>query len=367
MTTLAPGSGLVSSFFRNNKSHASIFDLLDGKQETKQTMALGWLLNNDPVILQRFLELPCVRALGMCTRLKNLARLSVHIELTAKGKGKQRIDIALLFEEAGSSKEALLIEAKSATTGVKYGKVLKQLSGYMSSSGFPELQGYKKYGCILTTMSTPKPKPNIASLSWNDIYSILADEKASSLAKEFLNFMQRMNGTMKFYDKEVLSIPAGNSYEMIAEEPHIYDRPADQKGYELNSKPLYVAFRQRDGGKMERLYGIDQIIAFKPSIELQNFLVDEGYDKSVRDRIAYYCEQRGLEGEKQLKKFFVLSDSNQIPLPHKPRPERNNAKHAYYTLAEILDHDNKILKKRSLQQKSCSSGSCGGGKMSNTV
>jgi len=42
-------------------------------------------------------------------------------------------------------------------------------------------------------------------------------------------------------------------------------------------------------------------------------------------------------------KFIILSETDQIELPHNPQPQKNNSFHRYYSLSQILDPTKKIL------------------------
>jgi len=145
---------------------------------------------------------------------------------------------------------------------------------------------------------------------------------------------------MKFYEKEVLSIPAGKSHKLV-DEFNIYACP-DTKYYNYK-KSIFVGFRKSKGGVMERLYKIEEIIILNPTneSELETFK-NSTYSDKVKIRVSDYIrtEDFGKQLEYDMR-FYVLSESEKIELPHQPKPERNNAKFTYYTLTEVLT--NKII------------------------
>ncbi len=97
---------------------------------------------------------------------------------------------------------------------------------------------------------------------------------------------------------------------------------------------------------MKTLFGLDDVIILNPYRDLQEFLSNENYQADIRARIKSYCDSCFLEHydyQNRDIQFFILSQTNTITLNHRPKPQRNNANKAYYTLSEILDENNKIL------------------------
>ena len=106
-----------------------------------------------------------------------------------------------------------------------------------------------------------------------------------------------------------------------------------------------MSFRKRLG-IMEKIFGVDDIIIMNPKTDYQSFLNNKAYSDEVKTRVTDYCNDLwGAENyDDNEKQFFILSQTNQIELKHKPRPKRNNAFRAYYQLSELLNEDKKIVK-----------------------
>ncbi|MDQ5770813.1 hypothetical protein [Thiothrix subterranea] len=327
----------MEKVFRNYKYvNSSIFDLIDGDTEVKQTIALGYLLSQDENILRQFLSLkPIVSVMGKYKET-DFSKIIIHTELTSKND--KRIDISIQFYKNNKPIKALIIEAKNIKLNISPKNVVNQITKYLENEEFKELHGFEVlYGCILSKNNFIFKSEKIVSISWSDIINILY--KSAGLAKDFLTFLTRINGSMNFYEKEVYSVPAGETSIYQYGYPHIYECPNSGKNYKSIKKPLYFAFRQKDGGIMEKLFGVEKIIILNPNQDFESFLDDPSYSDTTKERIKNYCdniwgEEKYSDDEKQ---FFILSSSNQINLSHKPRPKANNSFRAYYKLSDLLD------------------------------
>jgi len=150
---------------------------------------------------------------------------------------------------------------------------------------------------------------------------------------------------MKFYEKEVLSIPAGDSFEYQYDYPFIYECPNEGTQFTSLKKPLFMTFRQVPGGIMEKLFGVDDVIIMNPHTDFEAFWNNKSYSKEVKERVKNYCDRYwsgGLYDNKE-KQFYILSETNQIVLLHKPRPRMNGVYRVYYKLSTILNQDISII------------------------
>ena len=156
-----------------------------------------------------------------------------------------------------------------------------------------------------------------------------------------------LKGVMKFYEREVFSIPTVDWSNEALNKHFVYECPNSRK-YLISQKPLYLTFRKSGGGEMEKLYKIEEIIILTFSEELKTFLEDESYSQPTRRKVENYVEfmkskglwDKGLPDDE--KQVFILSERT-ISLPHNPKPKRNNSFRAYYRLADLLDADIKIV------------------------
>ncbi len=333
----------MKQIFRTyNSLNASIFDLIDGSFEVKQTTGLAFLLANDSSFLNSFLCLPEIKILIGKINIKNYSKIIVHSELISKA-GK-RVDIAIQLYKNGIPDFAIIIEAKNVNKNTSFKNVLSQVEGYINSKEFSEFKEFQNiYGCALTKNDLLINSGSITSISWNRIINLLAGKK-TGLAKEYLDFLIRIKGVMKFYEREVFSVPAKGSFQYQYDYPHIYECPNVGRNFTSMKKPLYMTFRKHLG-VMEKLFGVDDIIIMNPHTDFEAFLKNSSYSQETKERIKKYCDDFWTPGnyDDNEKQFFVLSLTNQIELKHHPKPAKNNSFRAYYTLSELLNPDKKIV------------------------
>ncbi len=331
----------MKQIFRTyNSLQASVFDLIDGNYEVKQTIGLAYLLAKDVTFLKEFLNLPELKRLYRKIKVEDYSKIIIHSELTSTNKKRADIVIQLFKNEIPDL--AVIIEAKNVNQNTSLKKILDQLTGYVQSEKFFDLRDFKVFGCALTKNDLLIDSDAITSISWNKILKLLPAKKG--LAKEYYDFLIKIKGIMKFYEREVYSVPAGGSYLYQYNYPYIYECPNEGIQFTSVKKPLFMTFR-KTLGVMERLFGVEDIIIMNPHSDFDAFMKNPSYSKETKERIKYYCDDFWSEGnyDDKEKQFFVLSLTNQIELKHNPKPARNNSYRAYYTLSELLNSDKKIV------------------------
>lgn len=332
----------MNNIFRTYSTlDASIFDLISGNTEVKQTLGLAFLLSQDGKVLQAFLKLDEIKRVTGNLRLSKFNKVIVHSELISDSK--KRADIVIQLYKNNVPDIALIIEAKTASKNTKGQSVINQLESYLIPTEFTSLSKFTTYGCTLTKNDLVINHKRITALSWHRIFEFLSKHKG--LAEQYLNFITNIKGTMKFYEKEVLSIPAGASSDYQYKYPHIYECPNEGNQFTSLKKPLYMTFRQVPGGIMEKLFAVDDIIIMNPHTDFEAFWNNKSYSKDVKDRVKYYCDEfwKGRFYDNAEKQFYILSEINQIELLHKPRPKTNGVYRAYYKLSTILNQNNQII------------------------
>jgi hypothetical protein len=129
--------------------------------------------------------------------------------------------------------------------------------------------------------------------------------------------------------KEVLSVPAGQSYPCIAA-TLVHSCPPSYP-----YKPfMYITFRQ-PGGKMEALYKVESLFILKP----HDKSALERLNPTYQGRVQSYIDQRERLwpfADKGYRRFYVLKETEQIELSHKPKLLQNIQGHCYFTLDELL-------------------------------
>ncbi len=325
------------------KYHSSIFDLISGDKETKQTKGLAYIFSQYPEFVYAFLAYPSVdqgikEMLGFSLTKRNVSAIEVSAERYTDNK--TRADIILRIDHNNKPLLALVCEAKSAKVNVNKDALTSQIQRYVHDSNFPGLEPYRRIGIVLT-----KYRQNIESvvcLSWDEVTQLLIDfcrklEK-HELAVQYLNFLLEIDKNMKYYEKEVLSVAASRSLPIV-EKTNVYECP-DTPEYNYK-KPLFITFRQSAGGVMNCLYKIEEIVVFNPKLksEVETFK-NSMLSDSVKQRVLEYIRHTPYPDDlDHNKRFYILSESENIQLPHKPHPRVNNAGKIYYRLVDMLTRE----------------------------
>jgi hypothetical protein len=335
----------MNTFFRlysgaKLQYNSSIFDLVNGELETKQTKGLAYIFSQYPDFLLHFFETKEVlHSIQEVTKLSTSKfKEQIHsIEISAErfSATNKRADIVIKIDSKQNPIVAIIIEAKSIRAEGNITSITQQITDYLREEEFPDLQHYPKIGITLTQHLQIHPNEAIVSLTWNHVIQLLFQYcnnlPQNELISQYLNFLLGVN-SMNFYEKEVLSVPAGKTINKIQE--HLVYVCPDTKGYRYKI-PLFVTFREQQGGMMKKLYKVEEILVLNAGSEVekkalqQSTLADE-----MKNRMFAYLE--GEEVADENYKFYILGTNHIIDLPHSPHPQRNNAKFTYYSLAELL-------------------------------
>mgnify|MGYP000885225765 CR=1 FL=1 len=334
-----------------NQFNSSFFDLIEGNFETKQTKGLGVLLSKSPIFLKTFLNLKKINSNFKIDSIESYDRIVVNCELASNEN--KRIDILIRFFKNYKLNKVIIIEAKTISKNIDFFSAKKQLNQYVENHFkylFEDIENENILKIVLTKYENTENSDNTISMAWDDILNALYQIKPKSnnietqLCRDYFYFLTKINGSMKFYEKEVYSIPSANWSQDLINRFNVYECLNKGK-YVIKKKPLYITFRKSGGGQMERLYKIDDIIILKPKSDLESFL-NSDYDINKRKSIEKYCEfmtndenghwKDGLPNDE--RQFIILSNQNNIELPSCPKPKRNNSFRAYYTLSEILNN-----------------------------
>jgi len=325
-----------------NRANSSYFDLIEGNAETKQTKGLGLLLSKSSLALNAFLMLLKKRNNNVFVpEIKTIDQMIVDCELKSPSN-ESRIDILIRLYANKKPIVAYVIEAKSAKVSTSVDIASCQLKAYVDNGSFDELTKFqeKLYGITLTKYAKYTHNHDFISITWMDIIEIfkgiLSSKKydnSDQLLNDYFKFITNINEGMKFYEKEVLSIPAREGTLRAINDCRVYECPNEGK-YQIQQQPLFLTFRRSGGGEMTELYKIDDIIILDFKEDYDIFMSDDRYTEKMKNRINKYIEIAGVpHGEKQV---FFLSETT-IPLVNKPKPARNNSFRAYYELADLFN------------------------------
>ena len=343
---------MIKKFRLYNTINSGLFDLIDGNKETKQTKGLGLLLSKDENALLAFLSIKTIeKAIAGRLILSKIDKLVVNCELFStkldKLGAKYRADIVLRFYSDNNPIFAFIIEAKSFKSGISVEKTNLQIENYIDKEVFVELTEFKKNVCCitLTKLLSYSTHEYLVSITWSDIIEafdkvihLKKKEKPSELLNDYFNFITNIKGTMKFYEREVFSIPTQRWSIEAVNNLHIYVCPNNNK-YQIKQIPLFLAFRESGDAKgaMKNLYKIEDSVILNFSDESLNAFYEDNNYKLYHNKLRDYLKIiKWVEPPADDFQVFLLSEKT-IRLIHEPKPKRNNSFRAYYSLIELFD------------------------------
>lgn len=306
--------------FRKYDKISTIFDLIGGDLEPKQTTALGYLFNKSRSALNAFLKLIGVKV--------TFDKCIVDCEPRRNEEdNNDRIDILLRLYQDEHPVKAIIIEAKSVKAKTSEVAANNQVQKYVS---FPQLKDFSNIETVTLTQDVKTLVEGSTSITWLELVNELSRVQGEEpIIKDFINYILNIKGNnMKHYEEEIVSIPAGNSYEAVVSSG-IYECPVD---YNTPKKALFMTFREKDGGAMRTLYKLLDVL----ELDLDDEASIEKVDKqlNLKDRLDRY-KSIGTPS-KGVKKVYVLDVDNAITLPIPVTPMENNTSKIYYKLGDFI-------------------------------
>lgn len=310
----------VGEFRKYDKINCTIFDLIGGDLEPKQTMALGYLFSKSRSALNAFLKLIGVKV--------TFDKCIVDCEPWRNEEdNNDRIDILLRLYQDEHPVKAIIIEAKSVKAKTSEVAANNQVQKYVS---FPQLKDFSNIETVTLTQDVKTLVEGSTSITWLELVNELSRVQGEEpIIKDFINYILNIKGNnMKHYEEEIVSIPAGNSYEAVVSSG-IYECPVD---YNTPKKALFMTFREKDGGAMRTLYKLLDVL----ELDLDDEASIEKVDKqlNLKDRLDRY-KSIGTPS-KGVKKVYVLDVDNAITLPIPITPMENNTSKIYYKLGDFI-------------------------------
>lgn len=322
----------VGEFRKYDKINCTIFDLIGGDLEPKQTMALGYLFSKSRSALNAFLKLIGVKvAFDKCI---------VDCEAQRKEKdNNDRIDILLRLYQDEHPAKAIIIEAKSVKAKTSEVVANNQVQKYVS---FPQLKGFSNIETVTLTQDVKTLVEGSTSITWLELVNELSRVQGEEpIIKDFINYILNIKGNMKHYEEEIVSIPAGNSYEAVVSSG-IYECPVEYKRNPQN--PLFITFREKGGGAMKTLYKLLDVLELDLDDEASIEKVDEasiekvGKQLNLKDRLDRY-KSFGTP-TKGVKRVYVLDIDDAITLPIPVTPMENNTPIINYKISDFIGECN---------------------------
>lgn len=322
-------------FRRYDRINCTLFDLIDGDLEVKQTMALGYLFSKSKLAISSFLRL--INVTGI-----KFDKYIVDCEAQGKHASKNgRIDILIRFYSNDKPVNAIIIEAKSVKSSTKSSAAASQVASYL---GFNQLAFFDPKNIVLVTItrdaSIRQVSSGVISISWSQLISelhnaIMKNKYQDSLVEDFLSFIINIEGSMYYYQEEILSIPAGKTIGAVTA-TGIYERPTH---YSTQKKSLFLAFRASGKGKkgtMDKLYKLEAKFVLDLNDPSAITIIDRSYP-GFSQRINNYKTLAGYPSNSHdLKQVYLLDLLRPIGLNIPVRPMENNASPIYYSLSSFL-------------------------------
>jgi len=246
---------------------------------------------------------------------------SLAVDSEEPQNDKSRRDIVLRAYAVSGHVVSAIIEAKhpSRTGGpIRASALNDQLNGYLNGRSGADCVDDKKVGVALTRMRNLAVSDQIAFLTWTDIMDVLGEHPDLLLAQQFRDHLL-MSSKMRYFDVEVLSVPAAETINSI-QEFRIHAHPADR----TDRNALYLAPR-RGGSYVDALYSIASVFDFElGQRDVQLMRLREDPDSGLADRVAAYLDARakafGDEGDIILRMYNL--EEKTILLSHRPRAMR---------------------------------------------
>lgn len=274
---------------KEENRYATIFDLIsasDKKLETRQTKAFAYMLASEVgfrrLVIGRIVRYwneryPGLKLKGIdssaCCVDAELRLTDKHVKDNEKGG---RVDILV----SKANDWGILIEGKNLTNvNIRWADVTKQICRYrcVLSRKIRTIIPVALVFCLET-----KVYDGVLFLSWKDMLDWIDEYATREIARrrelfgEFQDFIKSIQTNMKYYQQEVLSIPAGATYNQVIKYG-VYHCSSDKRRHEL---PLFVTFRA-PGGVMTRLFRYENYIK-------------ECYDvRAIRNSRLLTAEQKG--------------------------------------------------------------------------
>lgn len=139
---------------------------------------------------------------------------------------------------------------------------------------------------------------------------------------------------MKHYEEEIVSIPAGNSYEAVVSSG-IYECPVEYKRRNPQN-PLFITFREKGGGAMKTLYKLLDVLEL--DLDDEASIEKVGKQLNLKDRLDRY-KSFGTP-TKGVKRVYVLDIDDAITLPIPVTPMENNTPIINYKISDFIGECN---------------------------
>lgn len=312
--------------FRKYDKISTIFDLIGGDLEPKQTMALGFLFSKSRSALNAFLKLIGVKV--------TFDKCIVDCEPRRNEEdNNDRIDILLRLYQDEHPVKAIIIEAKSVKAKTSEIVANNQVQKYLN--GFSQMKGFSNIETVTLTQDVKTLVEGSTSITWLELVNELSNVQGKEpIIKDFINYILNIKGNMKHYEEEIVSIPAGNSYEAVVSSG-IYECPVEYKRRNPQN-PLFITFREKGGGAIKTLYKLLDVLEL--DLDDEASIEKVGKQLNLKDRLDRY-KSFGTP-TKGVKRVYVLDIDDAITLPIPVTPMENNTPIINYKISDFIGECN---------------------------
>lgn len=334
-----------------NRPRCNLFDLI-GYKERDQTKGLGFLLANSKIAMEALLDLIFPK-----TTVRSYLKLDWEVDcefgLGSTNKSK-KIDILVRFFNKSVLEKSIIIEAKSMRGTINNKAAFSQISAYKSL--YRSSYKLKSTDITLVTLTTyvSIQKCSIQSLSWQDLmnrfYACMDSLKKTTknhrdllLIQDYLNYINKIQGIMNYYDNEVLVIPATKTIKALKDpQCGIYECPVGTGQFNNRAlgHPLYIAFKDR--GETNTLYKLKDVvqidIADQTAIDSLDNIIENGVRRypDFKNKINRYKKlyNTSVSGQKWI---FIIDYENSIDLYYPVLIPSGARGHEYRSLKDVFN------------------------------
>ena len=339
---------MENEFKLYGQPNCSIFTII-GDGETAQTKCLAYLLYKSKKSVKALIDLLNSKSILDKNKIPNLSKyhyiVDAELRQNLQENKSYRADIVLRFyDEFNYPIYAIAIEAKSKGKRINEEHAVEQIKNY--SLTFDELVKPFKDKISLVTLTdiiSINQVNSVISISWCDIINAL-EKINEDLVKEYINYLLKINGNMKQYDKEILSVPAGGSQDII-NETNIYTCPASNSGkykFRAQCHPQFIACREK-GSIIRRIFKLHKNGVIKLSLpladEVKPYLIDV-YGPSIIERLEKWNPKDGKTEEKYV---FIFDENETIVLPTPIQFVNGNSYDKELSFKEVFNKTDKSI------------------------
>lgn len=329
--------------------NSSYFDLVSGKSEPQQTKGLGLLLSKSPLALEIFLHL-----LFPMQHIKKFLNMRCIVDCEARQKEEsedrksKRADIIIRFFDGFMPHCAIVVEAKGWDKSAKEKQVLEQVINYCDK--FKILKEFENKIIAVTLTANPilssqdkfKNVEKIINITWKDLvnrlikYNSAKNKFERELIEDYCNYLLNINGNMKFYEKEIISVPTAKTIEFVEDKDiAVYECPEGRPPYTaLHRLSLFLAFRG-EKGVVNKLYKISDKVVMRLD---DNEAIDalDSICIGYASRLRKYLEKAKPDISEEKQIFFIDYEAS-ITLRHPAIPgKQNNCYYPSYNIADFF-------------------------------